>query len=119
MRTYDYNHSHPFNQELRHDIIQRMFSRDGKQCWIDLPINITYGTYTSIGDNFMLQRMALLAAAKSRAAPAILLSTVTRNWAMMTIATTIGCALNIYFDYFIMRRENAVKSFFINTFINI
>ena len=30
-RAYEYNHSHPFNQELRNDIIQRMFARVGKE----------------------------------------------------------------------------------------
>lgn len=51
-RAYEYNHSHPFNQELRNDIIQRMFARVGKECWIEPPINFAYGTHISIGDNF-------------------------------------------------------------------
>lgn len=51
-RAYEYNHSHPFNQELRNDIIQRMFARVGKECWIEPPINLAYGTHISIGDNF-------------------------------------------------------------------
>ena len=52
VRAYEYNHSHPFNQELRNDIIQRMFARVGKECWIEPPINFAYGTHISIGDNF-------------------------------------------------------------------
>lgn len=52
VRAYEYNHSHPFNQELRNDIIQRMFARVGKECWIEPPINLAYGTHISIGDNF-------------------------------------------------------------------
>lgn len=51
-RAYEYNHSHPFNQELRDDIIRRMFASVGKACWIEPPINIAYGTHTTIGDNF-------------------------------------------------------------------
>ena len=51
-RAYEYNHSHPFNQELRNDIIQRMFAKVGEQCWIEPPINIAYGIHTTIGDNF-------------------------------------------------------------------
>ena len=39
-RAYEYNHSHPFNQELRDDIIRRMFASVGKACWIEPPINI-------------------------------------------------------------------------------
>lgn len=52
VRAYEYNHSHPFGQELRKDIIQRMFASVGKQCWIEPPINLAYGTHTTIGDNF-------------------------------------------------------------------
>lgn len=51
-RAYEYNHSHPFNQELRNDIIQRMFAVVGEQCWIEPPIHVAYGTHTTIGDNF-------------------------------------------------------------------
>ena len=51
-RAYEYNHSHPFNQELRNDIIQRMFAAVGEQCWIEPPIHVAYGTHTTIGDNF-------------------------------------------------------------------
>ena len=51
-RAYEYNHSHPFNQELRNDIIQRMFAAVGEHCWIEPPIHVAYGTHTTIGDNF-------------------------------------------------------------------
>lgn len=50
--AYQYNHSHPFDMDLRNDILQRMFKQIGPTRWIEPPINIAYGIHTSIGENF-------------------------------------------------------------------
>ena len=50
--AWQYNQSHPYDQTLRDDLIQRMFAKVGSRCWIEPPLHIAYGTHTTIGDNF-------------------------------------------------------------------
>lgn len=50
--AWQYNHSHPFDQTHRDNIIKRMFARVGSHCWIEPPVHIAYGVHTTIGDNF-------------------------------------------------------------------
>ena len=50
--AWQYNHSHPFDMDLRNDILRRMFNQIGENCWIEPPVNVAYGSHTVIGDNF-------------------------------------------------------------------
>ena len=50
--AWQYNQTHPSDLALRDNIIQRMFAKVGRHCWIEPPLHIAYGVHTTIGDNF-------------------------------------------------------------------
>src|SRR5690349_8293773 len=47
---YDFNHTRPTEVEKRMEIMKSMFGALGKQCWIEPPLNICYGSNVFIGD---------------------------------------------------------------------
>ncbi len=49
---YDFNHTRPSEQEKRMDLMRKMFGSLGENCWIEPPINFSYGSNVFIGDFF-------------------------------------------------------------------
>lgn len=50
--AWQYNQSHPFDQDARNDIARRLFGKIGNNAWIEPPLHVAYGAHTEIGDNF-------------------------------------------------------------------
>jgi galactoside O-acetyltransferase len=49
---YDFNNTHPSEEEKRSLLIKEMFGKIGKNPWIEPPIYFSYGKHIFIGDNF-------------------------------------------------------------------
>jgi galactoside O-acetyltransferase len=47
---YDFNHTRPTETQKRMELMKSMFGALGKDCWIEPPINICYGSNVFIGD---------------------------------------------------------------------
>ncbi len=47
---YDFNHTRPTETQKRIDLMKSMFGALGKDCWVEPPLNICYGSNVFIGD---------------------------------------------------------------------
>lgn len=50
--VYEFNHTRPSDIDKRITLMKEMFGALGKNCWVEPPINLCYGTNVFIGDNF-------------------------------------------------------------------
>lgn len=53
-KLYDYNHLYPLDRAARDQAIRQIFGRVGTNCVVEQPLFCTYGSNTSVGDNFFL-----------------------------------------------------------------
>lgn len=49
--AYDFNHTRPSEVEKRGELIPQIFGSVGKDIWIEPPLNVAYGSNTTLGDN--------------------------------------------------------------------
>jgi len=49
---YEFNHTRPTETQKRIELITAMFGAIGKDCWVEPPVNICYGSNVFIGDYF-------------------------------------------------------------------
>ena len=49
---YDFNSLKPSKREERGKMIEKLFGKVGKGCWIESPFNCDYGYNITVGDNF-------------------------------------------------------------------
>ncbi|WP_312947627.1 DapH/DapD/GlmU-related protein [Superficieibacter sp.] len=50
--AYDYNMTRSSEEARRRDILPRLFGSLGKDCWIEPPVRVAYGSHTHIGNHF-------------------------------------------------------------------
>lgn len=49
---FEFNALRPSNRQEREGIINQLFGKVGKSCWIESPFNCDYGYNITVGDNF-------------------------------------------------------------------
>lgn len=49
---YDFNHSRPKEVKYREEILQKVFSETGENCYVEPPLNANWGCNTHVGKNF-------------------------------------------------------------------